>query len=85
MYCGSDGENFGYIAEFTASSSGYSNLVARVYQCHSSSDKGEYYAFLFANSNPVQKLRFSPMDNTGQYARTIEPNSEFLIYQYVES
>ena len=84
MYCGSDGQNFGYIAEFTASS-GYSNLVARVFQCHSSADKGEYYAFLASNTNAVAKLRFSPIDNTGQYARTIEPNTEFLIYQYVES
>ena len=85
MKTGSDGQNFGFIAEFTAGS-GYSNFVARVYQCHSSADKSEVYLFLGPNTNAVAKLRFTPIDNQlGANSRTIEPNTEILLYQYVQS
>tara|TARA_B000000532_G_scaffold163329_1_gene131741 strand:+ start:2065 stop:2946 length:882 start_codon:yes stop_codon:yes gene_type:complete len=84
MYTGSDHQDFGYIAEFSATAT-FSNFVARVIQTHTNNRKGEFYAYLFGNSNPVTQLRFSAIDNTGQYARDCEPNTEILIYQYVES
>ena len=85
MYTGADGENFGFIAEFTAGS-GYSNLVARAFQCHTTSNKCEYYTFLGPNTNAVAKLRITPQDNQlGANSRTIEPNTEILFYQYVQS
>lgn len=84
LYTNADGEDFGFIFDFSSISE-YSNLFGMVMR-GDAQDSTRLRFTAFVNSlNTVHSLRFTPDQNSGSYARTIEPNTEILLYQYIES
>ena len=77
-------EDYGFMWEITRMNGIKDSLMSKSFGIAREEMKGETYAFLENASQSINQIRLTPWDNTGTYARTIEPNTEILLYQYNE-
>mgnify|MGYP001276580710 CR=1 FL=1 len=85
LYTNADGEDFGFIFDFS-SDFNHSSLFGMVMRGDAQdSTRLRFTAFVNSGTGTVHSLRFTPNQNSGSYPRTIEPNTEILLYQYIES
>tara|TARA_A100001388_G_scaffold117512_1_gene86798 strand:+ start:2623 stop:3510 length:888 start_codon:yes stop_codon:yes gene_type:complete len=84
LYAGWSMEDYGFTMEITRMSGIKDSFMARAFGIARDEMKAEVYTFLDNASQSINQIRFTPWDNTGAYARTIEPNTEILLYQYNE-
>ena len=84
LYAGWSMQDYGFIMEITRISGIKDSFMARSFGIAREEMKGEIYTILDNASNSINQIRFTPWDNTGSYPRTIEPNTEILLYQYNE-
>ena len=84
MYAGWSMEDYGFMWEITRMNGIKDSLMSKSFGIAREEMKGETYAFLENASQSINQIRLTPWDNTGSYPRTIEPNTEILLYQYNE-
>ena len=85
LYTGANGEDFGFIFDFS-SDFNHSSLFGMVSKHDGADgDRLRFTAYVNSGTGTVHSLRFTPDQNSGSYPRTIEPNTEILLYQYIES
>ena len=85
-YGGWSREDYGFILEIsnTSDTSTRSTIMGKAYGIARDEMKCETYTYTDFSANAIHSMRFTPWDNTGSYPRTIEPNTEILLYQYNE-
>lgn len=90
MYTGSDDEDFGFIAEMTVENT--NSLIrsfkfwARIVKSkYAQNRKGELWVCSEGTSFQCSTIRFEANLSTGSNARTLMPNTEITLYQYMES
>ena len=84
FYAGWSMEDYGFIMEITRMSGIKDSFMARSFGIAREEMKGEQYTILDNASDSLSQIRLTPWNNTGSYPRTIEPNTEILLYQYNE-
>tara|TARA_B100000214_G_scaffold33188_1_gene21121 strand:+ start:1830 stop:2738 length:909 start_codon:yes stop_codon:yes gene_type:complete len=90
MYCGSDEQDFGFIAEMSVENTNslirsFKFWARTVMSRNGQNRKGELWVCSENTSFQCSKIRFEADLSTGSYARTLMPNTEILLYQYMES
>ena len=76
-------EDWGFHMQLNCSNLTYSNAFGYAFPMSVDESRYEFYTRATSGS-AVHQIRFSSNNNTGTYARSLEPNTEFLLYQYVE-
>lgn len=90
MYTGSDNEDAGFIAELSIENTNtairsFKFWARTVLSRYGQNRKGELWLCSESTSFQCNTIRFEPTLNSGSYARTLMPNTEILLYQYMES